>query len=257
MRHFGLIGKRLGHSFSAKFFNSKFKAEEIDADYQLFEIDDISQVDALIHEHELEGFNVTIPYKEGIIPYLDELSEDARAIGAVNCVVVKDGKKVGYNTDIIGIEASLQWLDLGSKPKALILGTGGASKAVQYALKRHAIEFKVVSRESSRGDVTYEELSSELIAEHKLIINTTPVGMSPDVDSAPAIDYLAIGEEHRLFDLVYNPAHTLFLARGKEQGANIMGGMLMLQTQAIASWHLWQEKTEPIYIESRPSALEC
>lgn len=257
MRHFGLIGKRLGHSFSAKFFNSKFKAEEIDADYQLFELDDISAIDTLVCEHELDGFNVTIPYKESIIPYLDELAEDAREIGAVNCVVVKDGKKVGHNTDIVGIEASLQWLDLDSQPKALILGTGGASKAVQYALKRHGIEFKVVSRDCSRGDVTYEELSSQMIAEHKLIINTTPVGMSPDVDSAPAIDYSAVGEEHRLFDLVYNPANTLFLTRGKERGANTMGGMLMLQTQAIASWHLWQERVEPTYIESRLSALEC
>lgn len=247
----------MGYSFSAKFFNSKFKAEEIAADYQLFELDDISAIDALIREHELEGFNVTIPYKESIIPYLDELAEDAREIGAVNCVVVKDGRKIGHNTDIVGIEASLQWLDLDSKPKALILGTGGASKAVQYVLKRHDIEYKVVSRDAKRGDVTYEELTGEMVAEHRLIINTTPVGMSPDVDAAPAIDYSAVGEKHRLFDLVYNPANTLFLARGKERGANTIGGMLMLQTQAIASWHLWQERVEPTYIESRPSALEC
>lgn len=247
----------MGYSFSAKFFNSKFKAEEIAADYQLFELDDISAIDALIREHELEGFNVTIPYKESIIPYLDELAEDAREIGAVNCVVVKDGRKIGHNTDIVGIEASLQWLDLDSKPKALILGTGGASKAVQYVLKRHDIEYKVVSRDAKRGDVTYEELTGEMVAEHRLIINTTPVGMSPDVDAAPAIDYSVVGEKHRLFDLVYNPANTLFLARGKERGANTMGGMLMLQTQAIASWYLWQERVEPTYIESRPSALEC
>lgn len=255
MRHFGLIGKRLGHSFSAKFFNSKFKAEEIAADYQLFELEDVSAIDDLICKHGLEGFNITIPYKESIIPYLDELSDDAREIGAVNCVVVKDGRKVGYNTDIVGIEASLQWLDLDSNPKALILGTGGASKAVQYALKRHGIEYKVVSRDSTRGDVTYDTLTSDIIAEHKLIINTTPVGMSPDVDAAPAIDYSAVGGEHRLFDLVYNPANTLFLTRGKEQGANTMGGMLMLQTQAIASWHLWKDPSE--HVELRPSQLEC
>lgn len=257
MRHFGLIGRSLGHSFSAKFFNGKFKAEEIAADYTLIETDDITTIDSLISTYGLEGFNVTIPYKESIIPHLDELSDNAREIGAVNCVVISDGRKVGHNTDIVGIEASLQWLDLDSKPKALILGTGGASKAVQYALKRHDIEYKVVSRDASRGDVTYAELTSEMVAEHKLIINTTPVGMSPDVDSAPAIDYLAVGEEHRLFDLVYNPANTRFLAMGKERGAQTMGGMLMLQTQAIASWHLWQEKTEPTDIESCPSALEC
>ena len=242
MRHFGLIGKSLGHSFSAKFFNGKFRAEGIDADYQLFEIDDLSTIDQLIAEHNLEGFNVTIPYKESIIPYLDGLTKEAHDIGAVNCVVISNGHKIGHNTDIVGIEASLHWLDIDSNPKALILGTGGASKAVQYALKRRGIEFKVVSRDASRGDITYTELSAEIIAEHKLIINTTPVGMSPNVEQAPAIDYSAIGPEHRLFDLVYNPAKTQFLTFGQEQGAKTMGGMLMLQTQAIASWHLWNEK---------------
>ena len=243
MRHFGLIGRSLGHSFSAKFFNGKFKAESIDADYQLFEIEDVAAIDKLIQEHNLEGFNVTIPYKESIIPYLDEITKEAHEIGAVNCVVIKEGRKVGHNTDITGIEASLHWLDIDSQPKALILGTGGASKAVQFALKRRGIEFMVVSRDALRGDITYDALTAEIIAEHKLIINTTPVGMAPDTDSAPAIDYSAIGSEHRLFDLVYNPAKTQFLARGEAQGAKTMGGMLMLQTQAIASWHLWNEKS--------------
>ena len=242
MRHFGLIGKSLGHSFSAKFFNGKFKAEQIDADYQLFEIEDISAIDSLIKEHNLEGFNVTIPYKESIIPYLDGLTKEAHEIGAVNCVVVKNGQKIGHNTDLTGIEASLHWLDIDSAPKALILGTGGASKAVQYALKKRGIEFMVVSRSAERGDVTYDDLTAEIIAEHKLIINTTPVGMFPEVENAPTIDYSALGAEHRLFDLVYNPAKTQFLARGEEQGAKTMGGMLMLQTQAIASWHLWNER---------------
>ena len=242
MRHFGLIGKRLGHSFSAKFFNGKFKAEQIDADYQLFEIEDISAIDTLIKEHNLEGFNVTIPYKESIIPYLDGLTKEAHEIGAVNCVVVKNGQKIGHNTDLTGIEASLHWLDIDSAPKTLILGTGGASKAVQYALKRRGVEYSVVSRSAERGDVTYDDLTAEIIAEHKLIINTTPVGMFPEVENAPTIDYSALGAEHRLFDLVYNPAKTQFLARGEEQGAKTMGGMLMLQTQAIASWHLWNER---------------
>lgn len=242
MRHFGLIGKSLGHSFSAKFFNGKFRAEGIDADYQLFEMEDVSAIDTLIKEHNLEGFNVTIPYKENIIPYLDGLTKEAHEIGAVNCVVIKDGRKVGHNTDVVGIEASLHWLDVDSNPKALILGTGGASKAAQYALKRRGIEFKVVSRDASRGDITYAELTAEVIAEHQLIINATPVGMSPNVDDAPEIDYSAVGTEHRLFDMVYNPAKTEFLKRGEERGAKTMGGMLMLQTQAIASWHLWNEK---------------
>ena len=242
MRHFGLIGKSLGHSFSAKFFNGKFKAEQIDADYQLFEIEDVADIDRLIKEHNLEGFNVTIPYKETIIPHLDGLTKEAHDIGAVNCVVIKNSQKIGHNTDLTGIEASLHWLDIDSMPKALILGTGGASKAVQYALKRRGIEFMVVSRTEDRGDITYNNLTPEIIAEHKLIINTTPVGMFPDVENAPTIDYSAISAEHRLFDLVYNPAKTQFLTRGEERGAKTMGGMLMLQTQAIASWHLWNER---------------
>ena len=242
MRHFGLIGKSLGHSFSAKFFNGKFKAEGINADYQLLELDDISAIDKVIAEHNLEGFNVTIPYKESIIPHLDGLTKEAHEIGAVNCVVINNSQKIGHNTDIVGIEASLHWLDIDSNPKALILGTGGASKAVQYALKRRGIEFLVVSREASRGDITYTELTADIIAEHKLIINATPVGTFPDVEQAPAIDYSAIDSEHRLFDLVYNPAKTQFLTLGQERGAKTMGGMLMLQTQAIASWHLWNEK---------------
>ena len=135
MRHFGLIGKSLSHSFSAKFFNGKFKAEQIEADYQLFEIEDVATIDSLIKEHNLEGFNVTIPYKEAIIPHLDGLTKEAHEIGAVNCVVIKNGQKIGHNTDLTGIEASLHWLDIDSNPKTLILGTGGASKAVQYALK--------------------------------------------------------------------------------------------------------------------------
>lgn len=239
MRHFGLIGRRLGHSFSAKFFNGKFKAEQIDADYNLFEIESIDMLPSLVKKHNLEGFNVTIPYKESVIPYLDELSEEAKTIGAVNCVVVRDGKMVGHNTDITGIEASLHWLDIAPEAKVLILGTGGASKAVQYVLCKYGIGFSVVSRSEQKGDTTYSKLKAEDIAEHKIIINTTPLGMSPDVDSAPEIDYTAITAEHKTFDLVYNPTETLFLKRCKEQGATAMGGIMMLQTQAIASWHLW------------------
>ena len=240
MRHFGLIGRKLGHSCSAKFFNGKFKAEQIDADYNLFEIESIDMLPLLVKEHMLEGFNVTIPYKESVIPYLDELSEEAKTIGAVNCVVIRDGKMVGHNTDITGIEASLHWLDIAPEAKVLILGTGGASKAVQYVLRKYGISFTVVSRDEQKGNTTYSKLTAEDIAEHKIVINTTPLGMSPGVDSAPEIDYSAIDAEHKVFDLVYNPAETLFLKRCKEQGAATMGGIMMLQTQAIASWHLWK-----------------
>ncbi|MBQ5709960.1 MAG: shikimate dehydrogenase, partial [Alistipes sp.] len=218
----------------------KFQSEEIDADYKLIEIDSIIKLGELLGRNQLDGFNVTIPYKESIVPYLDDLTDEAREIGAVNCVEIRNGKLIGHNTDITGIEASLHWLEANEGCKALVLGTGGASKAVQYALRKRGVEFKVVSRDQSRGDVTYENLTAEIIAEHKLIINTTPVGMYPNVDEAPAIDFEAIGSEHRIFDLVYNPAQTELLRRAEERGAQTMGGMLMLQTQAIASWHIWK-----------------
>lgn len=241
MRHFGLIGRKLGHSFSAKFFTAKFRSEEIDADYQLYELESIGLLPKLMADYHLDGFNVTIPYKESIIPYLDELTPEARDVGAVNCVVFRESSLIGHNTDITGIEASLHWLDLDDGCKALVLGTGGASKAVQYVLRKLGIEYMVVSRDKSRGDVTYDELSHEVVASHNLIINTTPLGMHPDIESAPEIDYTAITSEHRAFDLVYNPANTEFLRRAKEQGATTMGGIMMLQTQAIASWHFWNK----------------
>lgn len=242
MLHFGLIGRSLGHSFSKKFFSAKFANEQIDADYELIELDSIDQIDQAIAEHSLSGFNVTIPYKESIIPHLDELSNEAKAVGAVNCVVIKDGRKIGHNTDVTGIEASLEWLDIDADTRALILGTGGASKAVQHVFGRYNIPFDIVSRTEGKGDYTYSELNSEVLAQHNLIVNTTPVGMSPDNDSAPDLCYDLLTSGHRLFDLVYNPAQTRFLEYGKAHGAKTLGGMLMLQTQAIASWHIWQRE---------------
>lgn len=242
MLYFGLIGRSLSHSFSRNFFSAKFEAEQRAADYSLIEIEDISTINNVIAKHGLSGFNVTIPYKESIIPYLDELSSEAKAVGAVNCVVVREGKTIGHNTDVKGIEASLGWLNIDENTKALVLGTGGASKAVQYVLRKMNIEYKVVSRDTSRGDLTYEQLSSEIIKEYTLIINATPIGTAPDIDNAPSLDYSSLGESHQLFDLVYNPATTEFLKRGEAQGANTMNGILMLQTQAIASWHIWQRE---------------
>lgn len=242
MRHFGLIGKSLGHSFSKKFFSAKFSAESISADYELIELDDISNIRSVVQERELSGFNVTIPYKESIIPYLDKLTTEAQEVGAVNCVVHKDGLLIGHNTDITGIEASLEWLNTDNATRAMILGSGGASKAVQYVLRKLNIAYTVVSRDESKGDTTYEKLSATDIANHNIIINTTPLGMSPKVEEAPEIDYSAIGSEHKAFDLVYNPPQTQFLQRCKERGASTMGGIMMLQTQAIASWHIWQRE---------------
>ena len=175
MLHFGLIGRSLSHSFSKNFFTAKFEAEQRAADYSLIEMESITTINNIIAKYGLVGFNVTIPYKESIIPYLDELTDEARAVGAVNCVALRDGKTIGHNTDIRGIEASLGWIDIAEGAKALILGTGGASKAVQYVLKRMGIEYKVVSRDAQRGDITYDELTSEVIKEHSLIINATPV----------------------------------------------------------------------------------
>lgn len=245
MRHYGLIGAHLSHSFSKNFFTVKFANEGIDADYSLIEIDDISTIDKVIAERELSGFNVTIPYKESIIPYLDELSAEAEAVGAVNCVVVKNGRKIGYNTDITGIEATIEWLD---KSNALILGTGGASKAVQYVCRKHDIPYSVVSRDKARGDFTYTDITAEIIRGHKLIINATPIGMAPNVEDAPALPYNAITDNHSVFDLIYNPAKSQLLSRAEERGATTMNGMLMLQTQAIASWHIWQraDKEQPL-----------
>lgn len=244
MRHYGLIGKTLSHSFSANFFRVKFENERIDADYTLIEIEDIATIREIVAERELSGFNVTIPYKESIIPYLDELSDEAKAVGAVNCVMVRSGRLIGYNTDITGIEASLEWMDVDMNARALILGTGGASKAVQYVCKKYNIAFSTVSRDAERGDYTYDMLDSEVMTRHTLIINATPVGMSPNKDDAPALPYDAIGAEHKVFDLIYNPATTELLSRAKALGATTMNGILMLQTQAIASWHIWQRAYE-------------
>lgn len=240
MRHFGLIGRKLGHSFSRQYFSDKFRSEAIDATYALIELEEISQItDIIERDSELCGLNVTIPYKECIIPYLDELSPEAAAIGAVNCISISDGRKIGYNTDIEGISATLDKLSIRANTKALILGAGGASKAVAYVLRQREIPYQIVSREKSRGDITYTELSAEIIAEHNLIINTTPLGMYPNVDDCPAIDYSAIGTNHKIFDLVYNPEPTLFMKRCAAQGAECIGGILMLHTQAEASWRIW------------------
>ena len=241
MRHFGLIGKSLSHSFSAKFFNGKFKAEQIEADYQLFEIEDVATIDSLIKEHNLEGFNVTIPYKESIIPHLDGLTKEAHEIGAVNCVVIKNGQKIGHNTDLTGIEASLHWLDIDSNPKALILGTGGASQAVQYALTELGIPFDLISRDPAKGNYTYDNLPVEVVAESKLIINATPVGTWPNVEDAPRIPYAYLTPEHHLLDLVYNPPVTQFLDYGNQRGARTMNGEVMFLAQAAAGWKIWNE----------------
>ena len=238
MRLFGIIGRPLGHSQSAAHFSKKFSDEGIDAEYRRFELPDIESIAAL--PENIEGFNVTIPYKKAIIPYLDDLSPEARAIGAVNCVVCRDGKRTGHNTDVVGIRSTLDRL-IGSEEvnSALILGTGGASAAVQYALAERDIAFAIVSRDPSRGNLTYGDLNAEIMAETRLIVNTTPVGMYPNVDDAPALPYEALDGRHLMFDLVYNPPVTRFLKLGQEAGARTIDGVTMFLEQAAASWRVW------------------
>jgi shikimate dehydrogenase len=242
---YGLIGATLAHSFSPAYFKKKFAEHNIDASYEPFPIPVISDLPALFAGNpNLAGLNVTIPYKESVIPYLDELDAAAADIGAVNCIVVKNGRKKGYNTDAAAFEQSLNTLLTPHHTHALILGTGGSSRTVAYVLGQLGIPFQKVSRNKADDLITYEELTPELIAQHKLIVNTTPVGMYPDIDSAPPIPYHAIGDSHLLFDLIYNPEETKFLSLGKEWGATIKNGFEMLVLQADASWDLWSANNE-------------
>lgn len=241
MQHYALIGRRLGHSFSKRYFSAKFESEAIDASYSLIELDDISAIVGLVRDdNALCGLNVTIPYKERVISYLDEVSLEAQSVGAVNCIAIRNGRMVGYNTDVEGIRVTLAKLNIKADTKALILGSGGAAKAVAYVLRQLDIPYLIISRSEANGDLVYSNLTDEIVESHKLIINTTPLGMYPDVDSAPNINYSAIGSDHKVFDLVYNPMPTLFMRRAMECGAQAVGGMLMLETQAEASWRIWQ-----------------
>ena len=239
MRRFALIGYPLGHSLSASYFGEKFAREGIDAEYSPLPIERAEEV--LPHCETLSGFNVTIPHKQAIMPYLTAISDEARAIGAVNCVKVTAEGLVGYNTDVIGIRKSLEGVALKGS-KALVLGTGGASKAVQYVLREGGAEVAVVSRTKGLADLTYEDLSAEFIAECDIIVNTTPLGMFPNIDNAPELPYSALSAKHTLFDCVYNPRETKFLRLGAEQGAHTIDGMTMFLAQAEASWAIWNDE---------------
>lgn len=244
MRRYGLIGLKLGHSFSANYFTEKFQREGLatECTYKLYELPAIECVPDFIRSTpHLKGFNVTIPYKEQIIHYLDELSREAQAIGAVNCVkLLPDGRAIGYNTDIDGIRFSLDKLLQGKAvDAALILGTGGASKAVQYALTERNIPYSLVSRNGANGNLSYSDLSPEILLSHHLIINASPVGMYPNDGIAPAIPYEYLSPDYYLFDLVYNPTTTRFMQLGAERGAHILSGLDMLYAQAEAAWSIW------------------
>jgi len=244
MRLFGLIGYPLGHSFSASYFNEKFEKEGIDAEYRNFPLEKMLDFEALLEQEPgLNGLNVTVPYKQEIIPYLDSLSSTAEAIQAVNTISFRKSggnlKLEGDNTDVIGFRTSLEEQLRPQHSSALVLGTGGSSKAVLYTLNQLGIKYTQVSRTPGPEQITYEELDSRMVADNKLIINTTPLGMHPNILTCPDLPYDAFSPDHLLFDLVYNPAKTEFLSRGEQQGAAGINGYAMLLLQAQASWNIW------------------
>lgn len=244
MRRFGLIGKKLSHSFSKKFFTDKFEKEGLqDHIYDLFELEHIDSIKEIFALPGLVGLNVTLPYKTAVIPYLSELDERAKRIGAVNVIAFSTGKPVGYNSDYFGFKNSLEeWLGPNIRPAhALILGTGGASRAVKVALEDLDINYTFVSRTPQEGQISYAAVDKDLIRESHLIINTTPLGMEPDISSFPQIPYEAMGPNHYLYDLVYNPETTRFIRKGIKAGARTMNGLNMLMLQAEASWRIWNQ----------------
>ena len=245
MRKFGLIGLPLAQSFSKKYFTAKFEKEGIDAAYELYELQDITEFTGLLLEPDLCGLNVTIPYKEQVMRYLDELDETAAEIGAVNVIKIMrlDGKLYlkGYNSDAIGFETSLLPFLKSYHRKALILGTGGASKAIDYVLRRLGIETTFVSRTAKSGMLTYDQLKEYILSDHLLIVNSTPVGTFPHSDECPDIPYELLTDKHLLFDVVYNPAESLFLRKGREKGAAVLNGEGMLIGQAVAAWEIWNQ----------------
>ena len=244
-RQFGLIGFPLSHSFSRKFFTDKFLNEQIEAEYLNFEIENISDLVHLIQIHpDLEGINVTIPYKELVIPYLDQIDDSAAQIKAVNTIkILRSGRKIslyGYNTDIHGFEQSIKPILQQQHHKALVLGTGGASKAVLKALENLGIAAIKVSRNpEDKGEISYGDLDQDVMTNYKVIVNTTPIGTYPNTDGCPAIPFEYVTSSHLLFDLVYNPEVTTFLRLGQEKGATIKNGLEMLHLQALAAWEIW------------------
>ena len=241
MRLFGLIGHSLSHSFSKKYFTEKFEKEEItECSYDLFPLKTIDDLPVLILNHpELEGLNVTIPYKTKVLSFLDA-THIPEGLAACNCINISAGKLVGYNTDINGFEKSLKPLLKSYHKKALVLGNGGATAAVIYVLKKLRIEFDIVSRRRNTGSAfIYQEIDKSIIEQRTIIINTTPLGMYPDTETCPDIPYQFISDRHLLYDLVYNPAKTLFLQKGEERGATIKNGEEMLVLQAEESWRIW------------------
>ena len=245
MRLFGLIGYPLSHSFSKKYFTKKFEQEGLtDCRYELFPIESVSELPGILIKHpELEGLNVTVPYKRQVLPFLHSSKNIPEGIEACNSIHIKEGKLFGYNTDIIGFEKSFTPLLKSQHKKALVLGNGGAAAAVVFVLKKLEIEFLIASRElHDNSSLTYKNIDEQVMKVCNIIINTTPLGMFPNENSYPPIPYQCISEKHLLYDLIYNPARTLFLQKGEERGAAIKNGEEMLMLQAEESWKIWNVK---------------
>jgi len=233
----GLIGRNISYSFSKKFFENKFQKLMLkDFSYDIFDLKEIEEVENLFSKPGLLGFNVTIPYKEKIINYLDELSDEAKKIGAVNCVLIQNGKKTGYNTDAVGFEKTLLLHRKPHQNSALILGNGGAAKAVKYALDKNGISSKIISRNS---EINFENLDKETVENHKIIIQCTPVGTFPNVDDCLNFPFDGITKDHLVIDLIYNPNYTQFIINASEKGAKTVNGYYMLEQQAEKAWEIW------------------
>lgn len=245
MKVFGLIGYPLTHSFSKKYFTEKFEKLGLEGySYELFPLESIEDLPQLIADNpDLVGLNVTIPYKESVMPFLSELDDTAKVIGAVNTIAIADGKLTGYNTDLVGFSQSLKPLLHPHHERALILGTGGAAKAVAHVLKGLGIQYYFVSREKKNGAncLTYSELNEGVFNACKLIVNTTPVGMYPAIEDAPALPYQFFTPQHLAYDLIYNPTDTRFMQQAAQQGAHMVNGLNMLYSQAEAAWKIWNK----------------
>lgn len=245
MRNYGLIGQRLDYSFSKDFFSTKFQMEQIDASFENIELATISEVVSLFEKGVYDGFTVTIPYKESIIPFLDDLSEEAKAIGAVNVVAFEHGKKIGYNTDAFGFHQSIKPFLTNQHERALILGTGGAAKAVAYVLKSIGLDVFFVSRTpKSEKELSYDALNEHVLRACKVVVNCTPVGTFPAVDQCVNLPYEFLTVDHLCIDLIYNPSKTQFLTRAEKQGAAVLNGLSMLREQALKAWSIWNKSNK-------------
>lgn len=240
MKKYGLIGKNLSHSFSQRYFSQKFEKEDIKVVYLNYELNDIKEIEQVLSDPEIAGLNVTIPYKEQVIPFLDELDPEASEVMAVNTIAFQAGRKIGYNTDIYGFRQMIKPFFESHHERAMILGTGGASKAVTYVLENLGVDIIYISRNSVGEDqFGYEDINEGMIAYNPIIVNTTPVGMYPNVNELIPLPYEFITERHLVIDLIYNPEETLFLQEARKKGATVLNGKTMLEQQAEKSWEIW------------------